>query len=219
MNEETLVTADTATTPEGEAVVSAEDAKAPEAEQQQATSDEQPAAEASGEQSDSSDNTSSDDTESNDSEPEQLELELKNPEGMEIDSDSMSVFKQVAEELSLTQEQAQTMLEKMAPAMNARQTELMSKAREDWVKQSTDDKEFGGDSLNKNLAVAKKAMDAFGTPELTKLLNESGLGNHPEVIRVFYRAGKAISEDGFVNGQSSASVVDDPAKRLFPNQH
>jgi hypothetical protein len=218
MNEETLVTSETTTTPEGEAVVSADGVEAPEAQEQLATGENQGEAEASSEQTDSDDSKSTDDTESKDSEPKQLELELKNPEGMEIDGDSMSVFKQVAKDLELTQEQAQTMLEKMAPAMNARQAELMSKARDDWRQQATTDKEFGGDQLNANLAVAKKAMDAFGTPELTKLLNESGLGNHPEVIRVFYRAGKAISEDGFVSGQSTQSRVDDPAKRLFPNQ-
>ena len=218
MNEETLVTSEATTTPEGEAVVSAEGAQAPEA-QQQLAGEQQSNAQASGEQTDSNDSTSSDDTESSDSKPEQLDLELKNPEGLELDADSVGVFKQVAEELSLSQEQAQSLLDKMAPAMNSRQAEMMSKARDDWRQQATSDKEFGGDQLNENLAVAKKAMDAFGTPELAQLLNESGLGNHPEVIRVFYRAGKAISEDSFVNGQSTQSRVDDPAKRLFPNQH
>jgi hypothetical protein len=48
--------------------------------------------------------------------------------------------------------------------------------------------------------VAKKALDAFGTAELRSLLNESGLGNHPEVIRFMFRAGKAISEDSMVTG-------------------
>jgi hypothetical protein len=48
--------------------------------------------------------------------------------------------------------------------------------------------------------VAKKALDAFGTTELRSLLNESGLGNHPEVIRFMFRAGKAISEDSMVTG-------------------
>jgi hypothetical protein len=163
MNEETLVTSETTTTPEGEAVVSADGVEAPEAQEQLATGENQGEAEVSSEQTDSDDSKSTDDTESKDN-------------------------------------------------------ELMSKARDDWRQQATTDKEFGGDQLNANLAVAKKAMDAFGTPELTKLLNESGLGNHPEVIRVFYRAGKAISEDGFVSGQSTQSRVDDPAKRLFPNQ-
>jgi hypothetical protein len=61
-------------------------------------------------------------------------------------------------------------------------------------------------------------MDAFATPELRTLLNESGLGNHPEIIRAFYRAGKAISEDGFVAGGHKATDKGD-AKRLYPNSN
>jgi len=58
-------------------------------------------------------------------------------------------------------------------------------------------------------------MDKFGTPELTKLLNASGMGNHPEIIRAFYRAGKAISEDSFVGGSRATAPVD-PSKRMYP---
>ena len=64
------------------------------------------------------------------------------------------------------------------------------------------DKEFGGPALAENLSVAKKALDAFGTAELRTLLNESGLGNHPEIVRLFFRAGKAISEDRVVTGST-----------------
>ena len=47
-----------------------------------------------------------------------------------------------------------------------------------------------------------------------RVLEESGLGNHPEVIRVFYRAGKAISEDRFVAGQAGKTNQGD-ARRLY----
>jgi hypothetical protein len=67
---------------------------------------------------------------------------------------------------------------------------------------SKQDKEFGGPALAENLSVAKKALDAFGTAELRTLLNESGLGNHPEIVRLFFRAGKAISEDRVVTGST-----------------
>jgi hypothetical protein len=102
--------------------------------------------------------------------------------------------------------------------MQERTQAQLAEAREHWAQEARNDREFGGESLNGNLAVAKRAMDTFGTPELAKLLNESGLGNHPEVIRVFYRAGKAISEDGFVTGRGVGNYSSDPAKRLFPSQ-
>jgi len=146
------------------------------------------------------------------------QYEFKVPDGVQVDEAVITGFTEVAKELKLAPLAAQTILEKMAPALQARQQEVLQKARNDWSEAAKADQEYGGEKLNENLAVAKKAMDAFGSPELRTLLNESGLGNHPELIRAFYRAGKAISEDGFVPGGRASGGPIDPAKRLFPNQ-
>jgi len=143
--------------------------------------------------------------------------EFKAPEGMQFDDAVIGAFSEVAKDLNLPQDQAQKVLDKMAPVIAARQVEQLQAASTDWANAAKADKEFGGDNLAENLGVARKAMDSLATPELRALLEESGLGNHPEVIRVFYRAGKAISEDRFVGGRQSAASTD-PAKRLFPNQ-
>jgi hypothetical protein len=149
--------------------------------------------------------------------PEQYEFSA--PEGVQLDEQGLAAFSEIAKDLNLTQEAAQKIVDKMAPAMQARQVEVLQKARQEWAEAVKSDQEIGGEKLNENLAVAKKAMDAFGTPGLRALLNESGLGNHPEFVRFVYRAGKAISEDGFVpGGRASAAAQADPAKRLFPNQ-
>jgi len=67
--------------------------------------------------------------------------------------------------------------------------------------------------------VAKKALDSFGTPELRTLLNESGIGNHPELIRFMVRAGKAISSDTFVAGErGAAGARRDLASNLYRKQ-
>lgn len=145
--------------------------------------------------------------------------EFKAPEGQEFDATLIAEFSDVARELDLPQDAAQKLLDKMAPVMQARQVEAIEAIKKQWVDNATVDKEFGGDKLTENLAVAKKALDKFGTPELRTLLNETGLGNNPEIIRAFYRAGKAISEDSFVGGGSGNKAVNsDPAKSLYPNQ-
>lgn len=148
--------------------------------------------------------------------------EFKAAEGQpEFDPKTIEQFSEVAKELNLPQDAAQKVLDKMAPVLAARQAEAIEAARTQWADTAKADKEFGGDKLTANLAVAKKALDQFGTPELRTLLNESGLGNHPEVIRVLYRAGKAISEDRFVSGGSGAGGQQgqrDLATALYPNQ-
>lgn len=140
--------------------------------------------------------------------------ELAAPDGIEIDTDAFTAF---AKDADLTQDQAQKLLEKMAPAMVARQNAAIEQARQQWVADAKADKEFGGDKLPENLGVAKKAMDQFGSPELKSLLEQSGLGNHPEVIRFFFRAGKAISEDRVVTGSARGQAFD--ARSLYPNSN
>lgn len=145
--------------------------------------------------------------------------EFKVPEGVQLDDKAQTVFSEVARELNLTQEAAQKVLDKMGPVIAGRHAEALTQAKAQWVEAAQTDKEYGGEKLAENLSVAKKALDQFGTPELRTLLNESGLGNHPEIIRAFFRAGKAISEDKFVPATGDGPKgAKDPAKALYPNQ-
>lgn len=133
--------------------------------------------------------------------------EFKAPEGRNFDNEVINTFSEVAKELNLSQESAQKVLDRVGPKMVERQMAELDAIRKGWIDSSKVDKEFGGDAIDVNMSTAKKALDAFGTPELKTLLNQSGLGNHPEVIRFFFRAGKSISEDTFVgatNGAGSA---------------
>lgn len=145
--------------------------------------------------------------------------EFATPEGMQFDDAVVGAFGEVAKDLNLSQEAAQKILDKVGPVMAAQQNEALQAASTEWAEASKTDKEFGGDKLNENLAVAKKAMDQFASPELRALLNESALGNNPEVIRMFYRVGKAISEDGFVVGGNAKNSEQTTAQRLYPNMN
>ena len=145
--------------------------------------------------------------------------EFKAPDGVVIDDTTISAFSDVAKELNLPQADAQKLIDKVGPVMAKQQTEALNQLNTSWLEGVQADKEIGGAKLQENLAVAKKAMERFGTPALRELLNESRLGNNPEVIRFMYRAGKAISEDKFVaGGPASPSGMRDPAKFLYPNQ-
>ena len=149
--------------------------------------------------------------------------EFTTPEGREYDPGVLNAYSEVAKELNLPQEAAQKMIDKIAPLIEARQIERIESVRTEWAEASKGDQEFGGDKLNENLAVAKKALDKFGSPELRTLLNQSGLGNNPEVIRFMYRAGKSISEDTFVGGskgnqKNGPKNFNDLASALYSNQ-
>lgn len=131
--------------------------------------------------------------------PEEYE-KFNAPEGQEYDDQFVKAYGDVAKELNLSQKDAQKLLDKVSPVVRERQQAQIDAVKQGWLDNSKGDKEFGGDKLEANLAVAKTALDKFGTPELKQLMNQTGLGNHPELIRFFYRAGKAISEDTYVGG-------------------
>ncbi len=147
--------------------------------------------------------------------------EFKAPEGVTLDADALGEFEAFAKELKLSQGDAQKVADigaKMSQKWAANQAEAIQTAAAEWAAAATADKEYGGDKLSENLGVAKKALDAFGTPELRTLLNDSRLGNHPEVIRFMVRAGKAISEDRMVTGGAGpATAATSTAKALYPN--
>lgn len=148
--------------------------------------------------------------------PEKYE-DFKAPEGATLDSKVMEQFATAARELNLPQDQAQKMIDHMAPIMAERQAEQLAQMRTEWAEQTRTDKEVGGDKLQENMVHAKKALDAFATPELKTLFDESGMGNHPEMVRFMVRAGKAISEDKIVLGGQQPGRPSSIAERMYGN--
>jgi hypothetical protein len=144
--------------------------------------------------------------------------DLKMPDGVELDQAAATEFTAIAKELKLDQAAAQKLAD-IGAKMATRQAEAHAKLVETWTEQVKTDKEIGGDKLDENLGVARKAIDTFGSPELKALLNSTGLGNHPEVVKLAYKVGKAISEDRFVSGSPKGNASNDPAKKLFPNMN
>lgn len=137
-----------------------------------------------------------------------VEYDLKLPEGL-VKGDLMDSLKEFAKEKGLTQDEAQKLADlgvKQAQGFVAQLAEAQKTQTAEWATATQTDKEIGGDKLPENLAAAKKALDSFGNPGFKKLLNESGLGNHPEIVRFMVKAGKAISEDGRLVTGGAAQV-------------
>ena len=90
----------------------------------------------------------------------------------------------------------------------------------DWLAEAKADEEIGGGKWDESISTSAKGLDNLGFPKGSPFrifLSESGLGNHPEMIRAFARVGKAIGEDGdFVRADPAAQVTN-PARILYPN--
>lgn len=152
------------------------------------------------------------------------------PEGITPDAEIVTEFKEIAKAANLDQETAQKVAgiaPKIIAKMAEAQMEAVNKVVDGWAEQTKADKELGGDKLTENLAVAQKAMQAFATPELRSLLNKfdkvnnpngTGLGNHPEFIRLMHRVGKTISEDKIVTGNEPGHTGQSAADKLYGNK-
>lgn len=146
------------------------------------------------------------------------DYEFQAPEGVEVDSEVVGAFGAWAKENDIPQDKAQALVDKIAPLMAQRQEAFLETTSEQWVSQARADKEFGGDKFDENLAVAQKAMKAYGSDELRRLLNVTKLGNHPEVLRTFYKIGKEIKVDSDLpGGKPAGEGPQSPEKVLYPN--
>lgn len=142
--------------------------------------------------------------------------DFKAPEGLELDGEVLGDLKTLGKELGLSQDNAQKVFD-LGLKLQQRQGEAWQAQMQKWVGEAKADKEVGGEKFAENLAVVQKAVTQFGSPELKAYLDKTGLGNHPEMVKAFYRIGKAISADGFVPGGKNTTPKT-LSERLYPTK-
>lgn len=143
--------------------------------------------------------------------PEAYDLKLtvttKDEEGkdveteIEMDKALLEKATPVLKELKLTNEQAN----KLAPVVLDVQERMLQQQADEhkamvaqWARDAEADKEIGGKNWKETQALAAKALDHFGAPkgsDFRKLLDDTGLGNHPTMIAMFRKVGASVKED------------------------
>lgn len=132
--------------------------------------------------------------------------ELKLPANSTLDPDALERTAATARALGLDNEKAQATLDfvnsevQRLIAAEQPQGEQWGKRVDDWNAQSLADPEIGGspERLTATVTAATKVLSQLGTPELGRLLSDSGYGSHPEVVRFFAKAAKALGEGDLI---------------------
>ena len=76
-----------------------------------------------------------------------------------------------------------------------------------WREEVAQDPQLGGVHMAANVARAQLALDRFDQGRhIGKLLEESGYGNNPEVLRFFNRVADALMEDSLVRGEPGGGM-------------
>ena len=98
------------------------------------------------------------------------------------------------------------------------ENEALEAQTKDWQKEVAKDKVLGKVPEAEREAVFTKAINAFGTPELTEALEKTGMRSHPEMQRLLYNIGLEVSEDSSkVNGKT-AGTEKTTAQVLYGNK-
>lgn len=136
------------------------------------------------------------------------EIELTLPDGALLSAEQLAEIKAYAKDNGLSQEKAQDLVNKnnqnLMSFKQAQDAEF-EKRKSEWVTQVQADKEIGGPEFNRNIEYAKRALDKFASKDLRETLDKTGLGNHPELVKTFFRIGKAMQEDTFVKSGATTS--------------
>lgn len=137
-------------------------------------------------------------TESGDKEGEApKDYELALPKDSMLTDDQFDKISSFAKEKGLSKEQAQSLVDRESKQISdyyAQHAERVS----GWKKAIETDKELGGEKYKESVEFAHRALDRYGSQSLKDELEKTGLGNHPEMVRVFARIGRQMSEDSLV---------------------
>lgn len=142
--------------------------------------------------------------------PETYELEL--PDGMVLDEAAFALAEPVFRELNLSNEQASKLAGLYPQLAQAGQTaasqaiigEVVAQ-RKAWATETQNDPTYGGANFEASKVNAARFIDQFGTSEtdkdgksvnvLRRVMDETGLGNHPALFAAFAKAGAELAED------------------------
>lgn len=155
--------------------------------------------------------------------------DLKPPEGFEkLDTESLAEVEPLLRELGATNEKAQTLIDhagKFAQRIQTQQQQFIldevNKTRTQWAEEAKNDPEIGGHAWEETEHLAAKALDTFGAPKgspFRSFLTDTGLGNHPEMIRMMRKIGAAVGEDNdFARAAAGAQIKKSTEEILYPN--
>lgn len=144
-------------------------------------------------------------------------------DGVEIDQAAVALADPVLRELGLSNEAANKLVPVLRGVIANRDQQMIDSIateRAKWLTDAKADPEIGGRAFGDTLALAATALDRLGFVKdspFRKLLDESGLGNHAEMIRAWSKVGKAIGEDSDFIRTTAAPVKKSADAILYPD--
>ena len=141
--------------------------------------------------------------------------ELKIPEDVSFPEGALDEFKALSKELGLSEQQVQKLLDLETRYVRSGVQRGADEKRQTLERWAEETKKLYGAQCEEVISLAVRAADAFGGHELRELLEATGLGNHPVIVRTFHEIGKSISEDVLPGGKPAAPQDKTFAEALY----
>lgn len=159
---------------------------------------------------------------SKEAEPEkEVSYDLKLNEESVLHESVVESIKEFAKENGLTNEAAQKMLDQQNGLMDnfvKQQQEQWDQQVDSWVDELKNDPEYGGDKFNETTEYARRTFSRFAPESFVELINETGYGNHPELVKLFARIGREMEEDRIVTSTKPGNSQVDFAEKFYSKQ-
>jgi len=114
-------------------------------------------------------------------------------------------FRDFAYDTGLTQEQANNILNMYSDIQEEEENNHNDAIEELRTTSTMALQKEWGKNFDGKMDYAKRAFAQFATPELSQLMDKTGLGNHPEMLRTFAKVGEILGEDSLVVGTGLGS--------------
>lgn len=146
--------------------------------------------------------------------PDEYKFNLEGIPQDRIDTEMQKYFAEKMHGSGLTQKQAESLHKEFVSyqmnreqaqqkVIEARNEQAFNQLKQEW-----------GDKFDANADSAFRAAREFGGQELSQLLQESGLGNHPTLVKMFAKIGGMMAEDTVRGRGSNSTFNQSPATAL-----
>lgn len=158
---------------------------------------------------------------------------VKAPEGFDaLDEEGLAAATPLLQKMGVkTNEEAQEVIDlfasEIAPKMLSRAAEqtqaqvqqAVNDVKKGWADATRADPDVGGANFKSNMALAAKAVDKFGGPELRQVFDETGIGFHPALVKAFVNIGRQLAESDFHLPDASAQEKTSMADRMYGDRY
>lgn len=137
--------------------------------------------------------------------PKPEDYDLSPPEGFDVDPEVEKEFRTFASENGFSKETVGK-LKDLQVKLYEKQSAAHAERVAQWGEELKTNKEIGGQKYDENVGVARAAIREFFPEGAKKMLDATGLGNHPDIVVGFVRMGRAMGEGRTLTGNPTGKL-------------